>query len=553
MRRFQYLLVFVLLAVPLVQLSAAPAGEAAAAEEEVITIEWAGRDDAGEPVHEDNYVGQRLAERFPDVQFIINHADIEPKEKLLVMAASGELPEFGFIAKIHALAFDFYSDGITRSIPWDMVRERAPNLTKFLDEDPIGWITRQVPGEEAFFALASLKKYKGGLGNVPTLRYDWLETIGMEPPNAKDVEPEDPGRWFWAPYQYEYDDVVKILTAFRDQDLDGNGKDDTIPLLLSQKPSDFLSWTGMFGLTYYMDNVEVDGQTTFNVITEDWKDFLKMMRSWYEEGFINRDFATMTGQKSTDIKMMANFGLYSDAWPKMFKADLPGRWQTVTQANFPQQKLLVTDPFIGPTGKTGSAGESTASSWAWNTIVREDVSDAKLARFLEVYDYLNCTVEGHILTRNGEPGVHFDWHGEPYNSYAQRRDGVRPEGGEEGLRFYSSYFQPREWNVFLDNPDLAEVATYYRDTVGPDKYLILPSREDLFKETAYLNVRAKYGAALETMVIEFWFKAMIGSVDIDAEWDSYVQDWLKAGGSELIEEISKAPITSELRKGNRVY
>ena len=169
-----------------------------------------------------------------------------------------------------------------------------------------------------------------------------------------------------------------------------------------------------------------------------------------------------------------------------------------------------------------------ADSWAWNTIVREDVSDAKLARFLEVYDYLNCTVEGHILTRYGEPGVHFDWHGEPYNSYAQRRDGVRPEGGESALRFYSSYFQPREWNVFLDNPDLAEVATYYRDTVGPDEYLILPHREDLFKETNYLEVRAKCGAALETMVIEFWFKAMIGSVDIDAEWDSYVQNWLDA-------------------------
>ena len=107
--------------------------------------------------------------------------------------------------------------------------------------------------------------------------------------------------------------------------------------------------------------------------------------------------------------------------------------------------------------------------------------------------------------------------------------------------------------MFLDNPDLEEVATYYRDTVGPDKYLILPSREDLFKETNYLDVRAKFGATLDTMVIEFWFKAMIGSVDIDAEWDSYVQDWLDAGGSELIEEISKAPITSELRQGNRVY
>ena len=49
MRRFQYLMVLVLLAVPLVQLSAAPEGEAAAAEADVITIEWAGRDDAGRP------------------------------------------------------------------------------------------------------------------------------------------------------------------------------------------------------------------------------------------------------------------------------------------------------------------------------------------------------------------------------------------------------------------------------------------------------------------------------------------------------------------------
>ena len=55
------------------------------------------------------------------------------------------------------------------------------------------------------------------------------------------------------------------------------------------------------------------------------------------------------------------------------------------------------------------------------------------------------------------------------------------------------------------------------------------------------------------MVVEFWFKAMIGTVDIDAEWDSYVQNWLRAGGSEMIEAISKAPITQELRRGNRVY
>jgi len=552
LRRLQYLLLSLLL-FPLVQLGAGAGREAAQAEGGVIEIEWAARDDAGNPVTEDNYVGQRVAELFPDVKLIINHAYTEPKEKLLVMAASGALPEFGFIMKIHALAFNFYRDGITRSIPWDMVREQAPNLTGFLDRDPIGWITRQVPDKEEFFALASLKEYKGGLGNLPTVRYDWLERIGMTPPNAKDLEPEDPGRWFWAPYQYAYDDVVKMLTAFRDGDLDGNGRDDTIPLLLSQKPSDFLNWTGMFGLTYYMDNVERDGQTTFNVITEDWKDFLKMMHDWYEERFINQDFATMTGQKSTDIKMMANFGVYSDAWTKMFKADLPGRWQTVTQANFPEQKLVILDPFIGPTGKTGAAGESTATTWAWNTIVREDVSDAKLAKFLEVYDYLNATVEGHILTRYGAPGVHFDWYGEPYNSYAQRREGVRPDGGEEGLRFYSSYFQPKEWNVFLDNPDLSEMGSYYRDTVGVDKYLVFPYREDLFKETNYLDVLAKNGAALDTMVLQFWFKAMIGSVDIDAEWDAYVQNWLQAGGRDLIEAISMAPITRDLREGNRVY
>ena len=64
---------------------------------------------------------------------------------------------------------------------------------------------------------------------------------------------------------------------------------------------------------------------------------------------------------------------------------------------------------------------------------------------------------------------------------------------------------------------------------------------------------AKYAGGLDTIRDEFIWGAITTDMDIDAEWDGYVQKWLSAGGSEVNAEMAKMPIVAELRKGNVVY
>ena len=56
----------------------------------------------------------------------------------------------------------------------------------------------------------------------------------------------------------------------------------------------------------------------------------------------------------------------------------------------------------------------------------------------------------------------------------------------------------------------------------------------------------RYSGQLNTIVDEFRMKAIVGEVDIDKEWDKYVENWMKNGGKETLEELDKAPEVSEL-------
>ena len=59
----------------------------------------------------------------------------------------------------------------------------------------------------------------------------------------------------------------------------------------------------------------------------------------------------------------------------------------------------------------------------------------------------------------GEPGVHFNWSGEPFKSYAQRLPLSTAEGmgGEEGFRFYQGgNHWPIEWMVMRDPPEFRD-------------------------------------------------------------------------------------------------
>ena len=160
-----------------------------------------------------------------------------------------------------------------------------------------------------------------------------------------------------------------------------------------------------------------------------------------------------------------------------------------------------------------------------------------------------------VTFRNGKEGVHFDWDGEPYESFARNRaESDIPEGqGHGGISGYPVFYPVDRLQIIQPKPMAEFQSTYALVDGGARVYTTRSYRDDFFNETEYEDLRQRFISTLNTMWSEFFYKGITGQIDVDAEWDAYVQAWNDAGGADIVAELEKAPIVSEFRQGRRVY
>ena len=104
-------------------------------------------------------------------------------------------------------------------------------------------------------------------------------------------------------------------------------------------------------------------------------------------------------------------------------------------------------------------------------------------------------------------------------------------------------------------------------TTGPlynlyTEYLLAPrglkvakteARFDLLNEHGVSELQEKYEATINTAFQEFFYGAIIGSIDVDAAWDGYVATFRKNGGDEILAALEKCPKVSALMEGRIEY
>ncbi|NGP46834.1 extracellular solute-binding protein, partial [Bacillaceae bacterium SIJ1] len=199
-----------------------------------------------------------------------------------LMMASGELPD------VIEWMWNGVPGGITKYANEnklvrlnDYLEEHAPNLSALLDENP-EWrkqISTDDGGIYHFPFLRGDEKLLTFFG--PVIRKDWLDNLGLERPETID-------EWY------------EVLTAFKNEDPNGNGEADEIPLLPDLSSNAFV---GAFGVSpgFYQDG----GKVHFGPIEPAFKAFLTLMNQWYEEGLIDPDYVA-TDAKLRDAKVTGN-------------------------------------------------------------------------------------------------------------------------------------------------------------------------------------------------------------------------------------------------------
>lgn len=512
-----------------------------------LELSWVGILGRGK-IEDNNKVQKMIEEKF-NVKLTNKRIDVNNKEQRNLMVASGELPDYAYYLDD---AYKLYTDGLTRSIPRDMIEKYAPNYAALLDSKGTGWKINSVPGKDGeHYALAGYIDTLDTLYWSHSYRLDWLEAVGIKPKGELIPVGTEGGREriFFTKEAFTIEEETAIYNAFAKEDPDGNGKADTYGLLLNNDNPPFTQATtaGAFGVGWnqYM---EEDGKLKFYAVSEAYKQYLKQMASWYEQGLFDPEFTTLNQAKSWE---KYGAGSYGGAQALHFSAAMVGYTHNRPVANVvladPEAKILVTPPPIGPDGKQGAPAYGVGvDAFGYPAVIRADVTDEELARILMIFDYLSMDKEGHVFANFGEAGVDFEWEGEPYNS-AVINQKAEAEREALGIGYYAHAIRPAEVTAYWNDQYIMKLLNAYFGTEEGRGMMLRTFRHDYFNETKFAELNAKYNAMLKTITDEYLFKAITGEVDIDATWNDYVDNYLKSGGQELVTELEKAPKVSDLR------
>lgn len=214
--------------------------------------------------------------------------DMLTEKKNLLFADPDGLPDAFMNASLSDYELQNYGDqGLLIPLQDYITPEIMPNLWKVLEQRPNMLAQVTMPdgniyslpsgGEMGFTDENGNVFLIGVIPQFNVINTDWLKKLNLEMPATMD-------------------ELHDVLVAFRDQDPNGNGKKDEIPMSFK-----FEDWTaGMgsyfagFGFTDYNDvnglgahRGVVDGKVIYKAVTEEYKNAIAYLSNWYREGLID--------------------------------------------------------------------------------------------------------------------------------------------------------------------------------------------------------------------------------------------------------------------------
>lgn len=166
----------------------------------------------------------------------------------------------------------------------ELIDKYAPNFKKLLQEDPE--LARQVMTDEgniyAFPVIGEDKNEPAWWG--PVIRKDWLKDLGLKEPET-------------------IDDWYNVLKQFKEK------KNATAPLMISKKGID--PYGTIISAFNIGDSFYKKGNTVkYGPMEPEFKDYLATMNKWYNEGLIDKDFATRDKKSREALITSGKTGAY---------------------------------------------------------------------------------------------------------------------------------------------------------------------------------------------------------------------------------------------------
>ncbi len=430
-------------------------------------------------------------------------------EALNLMLAAGHIPDIVGSSRIKDFVNQYGPEGAFLPLN-DLIEEHAPNLKKFFEERPeIRSAISAADGNMYYIPYLPDGKY----GRAYFIRYDWLDRLGLEVPET-------------------VDEFKAVLEAFRDGDPNGNGEKDEIPYFARQWPELIrlvTLWDGRSsGSDTYHDFYVDDGKIRHPYAGEGYREGIRNLAQWYAEGLIDPEIFTR-GSSARDYLLSENLGGATHDW----FASTSGYNRLSSEIDG-----FAIKAFAPPASISGKRIEEhrripiKPDGWAIGGMNEHPVETIKYFDFW-------FTEEGRRLANFGVEGMQYNLvDGEPIftEEFLNNGQPVNNQLYAVGSQLQArGYFQDYNYEIQWSNKFALEGIALYDE----GDYLI-----DQFLGVAFnpeeQKVYDRYWASIRDYMLERQQAWILGSGDVEADWDDYIAQLNKQGLADVLEVMQSA-------------
>lgn len=437
----------------------------------------------------------------------ITYLESEADEKFKVLIASGDYPD----AFIGALGGDdndiitYGNEGIYIPLN-DLIDEYAPNFKKRVEEEQPDLMKMITCADGNIYGMPSVL-YNPDIYNNTFINKTWLDAVGAEVPTTTE-------------------EFVEVLRMFKENDPNGNGEADEIPMTF-----DFSNWGasdhgwyfGSFGYPLSPDYLMIDNkEVKYLGAEESFKLGAEWLGSLYAEGLIDRDVFTMDDSSLAAKVSSGTVGVFSS-------------WDVSTAGEYADQYVALM-PLEGPNGEANALVEGITGFYKGRFMITDKAENPEI-----LMQWIDRFYESTEIGLNATYGIGPDeskawYYDENGNVVYNSGDALADEyaRGQQQLPFAPAILDDSVAD-YLGNPAKNEINAQMHEYAGkfddgtwerwPSVYMTLEEKEDIATTETDLQDYSKNKLA----------KWIAGEADVNEEWDSYLEELENIGLSHYLE------------------
>ncbi|MDF2716411.1 MAG: transporter substrate-binding protein [Paenibacillus sp.] len=454
-------------------------------------------------INNDKYVKklEELSKTDLDLQ-LIPHENYD--QSMTLLFAGGELPD---LLQTKGINRPEVAPAIEASVlqPLDeLIEKYGPNLKKKIPKE--SWDSARVSKDGKIYGIPQENPILNG--TVTYIRKDWLDKLNLQVPKT-------------------IDEYIEVMKAFRDNDPNGNGKQDEIALSGRAKLAfayQFFAAYGVHPQTWTYEN----NQLVPNFIRPGMVDALKVYRQLYQEKLLDNEVFTQQGKDwDAKIKGQGIVGIWATS------ATSPDAVEASVKANVPAANLAVIPSPVGPSGQPGGVYPlgSTVSDFVW-TIPAKTKNPENIIKFLDWY-YSDDKAKDTFFLYGMENDNYTNENGTIQYKYPTTNEQIGAE----------SMYQ--EWLHFTGGKPHQTNESFTKNKPNGDK--IFKSiqvakaegvKDDGLEMPSMPTLKARPELNYDGLWLEFAAKVITGKEPVD-KFNDFVADWKKRGGDQLIKETTE--------------